>query len=37
MEEDGRATHRLPENVLGSGGDTESERESGEVMQTEMN
>lgn len=27
VEEDGRATHRLPENVLGSGGDTERVRE----------
>lgn len=25
VEEDGLATHRLPENVLGSGGDTERE------------
>lgn len=24
MEEDDRGTHRLPENVLGSGGDTET-------------
>ena len=34
VEEDDRATHGLPENVLGSGGDTQR---GGEVMQAEMN
>ena len=37
MEEDSLATHRLLENVLGSGGDTEKVKESSEVMQTEVN